>query len=699
MKYKITENKGNFQHRKLIFIIGCFLILLLIVGAFFGFLIFKHRQNHKTVILTTKQIIKPKPVATFAAAESGLLPWHLTTALSRMVVFTNNNQAIVAGGLTAQGTTNNVYSLDITNGNQTVTSHLTENVHDASGSVINGNMEIFGGGSSNSSSSVQTLSSISSIPSSITSHLPQLRSDSTAITINKTTFIIGGYNGTQADSQILTTTDGKTFSDFGALPIPVRYTTATYINGLIYVFGGMAINGSNAGNPISSVQIINPVSHQITVAKWQLPEPLEAATAMNLNNEIFLAGGQTNSVQPINIGMGTTQISGIATTNSDTSGTIWAVDTVNGRFLKAGVLQAPVSNAGLAIIGSTAWLIGGENNHNIVSTVQIIKPNIQFGIAGTPGAGSPYYGDKLLIADRGNNRLLVLNDQMNTIWTYPSATTSASTQFYYPDDAFFINNGTEIISNQEDNNTIVKISYPSGKIIWSYGHPLIPGYGNGYLHSPDDAYQLKNGQIVVADIRNCRILFINQDGSIAHQIGTNGVCRHNPPNSLGSPNGSTPLYDGNILVSEINGSWVSEYTPTGKLVWTTHLAISYPSDPQQIGASPTSNPNLYLIADYKMPGAILTFNRAGQILSMYRPTSGPGMLSYPSLVELIPSGVYMANDDLRNRIVAIDPSTGALVWQYGTNDIPGTKPGMLNTVDGFDLLQSNGATPTHGATY
>jgi glucose dehydrogenase len=58
----------------------------------------------------------------------------------------------------------------------------------------------------------------------------------------------------------------------------------------------------------------------------------------------------------------------------------------------------------------------------------------------------------------------------------------------------------------------------------------------------------------------------------------------------------------------------------------------------------------------------------------------------------------MANDDLRNRMVAIDPATGALVWQYGVNDTAGTKPGMLNTVDGFDILQPNGITPTHGMT-
>ena len=83
---------------------------------------------------------------------------------------------------------------------------------------------------------------------------------------------------------------------------------------------------------------------------------------------------------------------------------------------------------------------------------------------------------------------------------------------------------------------------------------------------------------------------------------------------------------------------------------------------------------------------------------MYRAASGPGMLNHPSLVELLPSGVYMANDDYRDRMVAIDPTTGALVWQYGVSDVPGTAVGMLNKVDGFDLLAPDGSTPTHTGT-
>jgi hypothetical protein len=122
------------------------------------------------------------------------------------------------------------------------------------------------------------------------------------------------------------------------------------------------------------------------------------------------------------------------------------------------------------------------------------------------------------------------------------------------------------------------------------------------------------------------------------------------------------------------------------------LPLTYPSDPQQIG------PNRYLIAGYSKPGVIMEFNRQGQVIYRYMVPSGSGALNTPSLVELLPSGVFMLNDDSNDRMLAIDPATGASVWQYGVTGVSGTAPGLLNDPDGFDLLMANGSTPTHPGT-
>jgi len=678
--------------------------------------------------------------ASIAAAESGLLPWALAAPISRAVVLPGSaNQLVVLGGLTGSGVSApGVYSLDTTTGRLTHTGDLTTGLHDASGAVVAGHDVTFGGGSPATVATVESTpvpgptgpAAGASGTATVIGDLPQPRSDSATATVGATTYIVGGYDGTNPDPVVLATTDGRTFSAVTSLPVPVRYPAVATTGGLVYVFGGDAVTGAGAGQPVNVIQVVDPRRHTASTI-GHLPVPLAGAAAVTIGNQIYLAGGESTMPQPSTPGVGTTQLgpppaganpgAGAAggtttalvrpantaadgrllaastgnesTTGTSTVSTIWAFDPTTVRLLPAGRLQVPVSHAGVAVLGTTAWFVGGESGGTQSSAVQMLTPKAGFGAAGAPGAGSPFFGLRLLIADRGNNRFLVMDPAMNITWTYPSATSPPDPYgFVFPDDAFFIDKGQAIISNQEENETIVEIAFPSGKILWEYGHPKHPGTAAGYLHEPDDAYLLKNGQITVADAQNCRIMIINHDGTVAGQIGTNGRCLHDPPVSMGSPNGDTPLADGNLLISEINGSWISEYTVTGQLVWTAHAPVSYPSDPQQLG------PDLYLVADYAKPGAFIYMDRQGHVLYRYAVASGPGMLDHPSLAERIPSGVVMINDDYANRMVAIDPTTGALVWQYGITDAAGTGTGMLDTPDGFDLLAPDGSTPTHPTT-
>ncbi len=651
---------------------------------------------------------RPTPVP-IPAVEAGLMPWSLSVPLSRMVAYPANvSEVVIAGGLTpGQSSASGVYLLNTSSGAVQQISRLTHGVHDASGAVVNGSGVVFGGGDPSTVATVQSIAGAGAAtagPSSVSGTLPAPRSDSAAVTLGATTYIVGGYDGANPESEVLGTTDGHTFTPVASLPVPVRYPAVAALGGYVYVFGGEAVGSAVGNGPVDVIQRIDPANHKAAIV-GHMPYPLEAAAAVNLGGTIYVAGGEGNSPHAASAGIGTTQLGGWASAAISPTpgvapvGDVWAFVPATDAVDRAGQLQVPVAHAGVVVQGGSAWLIGGESGSSMLGTVQWLRPNPAFGIAGAAGAGSPYYGTQLLVADRGNDRLLLMDPAMNVKWTYPNATSAADPLgFYFPDDAFFAEHGSVIISNQEQNETILEIAYPSGNIVWSYGHPKVSGTAPGYLYEPDDAYLLRNGQISVADADNCRVLVINSNHTVASQIGTDGQCVHNPPSSMGSPNGDTPLWDGNLLVSEINGSWVSEYTPTGHLVWTVQLPIAYPSDPQQLGASATVNSDRYLVADYTQPGKVLQFTREGQILATYEATSGPGMLNHPSLAEELPNGIYLINDDYNDRMVAIDPSNGALVWQYGLTGHPGTGPGQLNTPDGFDLLGPGGATPTHPQT-
>jgi len=401
-----------------------------------------------------------------------------------------------------------------------------------------------------------------------------------------------------------------------------------------------------------------------------LPEARAEASAFSIGGALFVAGGRTSS---------------------GFSSGILRFDPQRASFTPAGSLPAAVADAAVAVIGSHAYLIGGEGPAPSAGVVVISETTLPAAVVAA-AAQRPFAGE-MLIADRGNNRLIVVDANKQRSWMYPGPKRPGPPGgFYYPDDAFFVDHGHSILSNEEENHTIVRIAYPSGALLWSYGHPKIAGSAAGFLNQPDDAFLLRDGRITVADAKNCRILFISPQGRPVSQIGTTGNCTHNPPTGVGYPNGDTPLANGNFLVSEINGSWVSEYTGAGQLVWTVHLPIAYPSDPQQLG------PDLYLLADYTRPGGILEFNREGQIFWTYRPSSGDGMLDHPSLAERLPNGLIGVNDDYRHRVILIDPTTNAIVWQYGQTDQPGTGLDQLNIPDGFDLLLPDHTTPLHSPT-
>ncbi len=633
--------------------------------------------------------------------EAGVEPWQMGAPVSREAVVGAGTQLTVLGGITPDGTSlAQVSSIDPRTGAVTSAGSLATAVHDAAAATIGGATFVLGGGSPDTVPTVQSFPgggplAATGVTGSENGRLPQPRSDLATASLpdpagghGSTTYVVGGYDGTDYLPSVLATTDGTHFTTVAQLHVPVRYPAVVADAGRIYAFGGQVRSSGGTTVATDDIQKIDPGGHRAVVV-GHLPQPLYGASAFLIGGTIYVAGGQVPG------GATLTQID--------------AFVPASGQVLNAGLLPQADAFAGSTTLGTgraaLGYMVGGEvaaqsgvDQAGVASgslaSVISLRLSPYGGPSGAPGSGSPYSGT-VLIADRGNDRLIAINTQRTITWQYPSATMPPPPGgFYFPDDAFFIRGGTGIISNQEDNHTIVEIGYPSGKILWQYGHPGEPGAAPGYLDQPDDAYLLKSGTITVADASNNRILFITPAGQVTGQIG-NGTDAHDPPVSIAYPNGDTPLADGNVLVSEINGSWIDEYTPTGRLVWTVHIpSVDYPSDPQQEG------PNSYLMTDYDPPGEgrALEFTRSGKVTWLYDARSGDAMLKKPSLAERLPNGLIMLNDDYRDRVVAIDPATDSIVWQYGLTDVPGTSPGLISIPDGFDNLLANGTTPTHPVT-
>ncbi|MGH3473134.1 MAG: hypothetical protein ACRDPG_13950 [Nocardioidaceae bacterium] len=298
-----------------------------------------------------------------------------------------------------------------------------------------------------------------------------------------------------------------------------------------------------------------------------------------------------------------------------------------------------------------------------------------------PGSDPNVLPGDLLIADKLNNRLIIVDPRGRIRWRFPGKGGLRSGQpFLIPDDAFFTPDGRHIIATEEDDFVIRVIDVVRQAIIYHYGKPGVSGDGRNRVWNPDDAIMLPNHDIVTADIKNERLLLIREGrhdylrhwGDVNHGY-------HQPPRYYGSPNGMFPAGHGRFLVTEIRGDWVDEIDLHGHVFWSVHPpGVTYPSDTNKIG------PDRYLTVDYSSPGQIVIFDQHGKTLWRYTGTPRQP-LNHPSLALPLPNGDIVCNDDWNHRVIVVDPHTDKIVWQYGHYGVPGHKPGYLDNPDGIDL--------------
>ncbi len=599
--------------------------------------------------------------------------YRLDAPVQREVAVLDGRTAYLAGGLDSSDVSaSGVFSLNTATGRLTSLGSMAGAFHDGAGAMIDGKLFVFGGGTVSGTDVVQAFD-LATRTATVVGHLPVSLSDLSAETIGNTTFLVGGYDGQAPRREIYATTDGTTFRIVGRLPTGLRYPAVSAVGNTIVIAGGQAANG-----PVDTVTAFDTANGTVS-SLGTLPAPVAEASAVRIAGVVYVIGGR--------------DVSGNAVS------AIVSIDPARGTIRRDAPLRQPVADAGAVSGPDGAFLIGGSRSSAVdqVLTATLGADLPKTDPSPTPTTTTPSdaalvrpFAGLFLIADRGNNRLLVMNARKHIVWRYPAPNLPAPVSpLYFPDDAFWVHRGHAILVNEEENNTLIEIAYPSGRVLWTYGHPRVSGSSPGYLHQPDDLYPYPGGGLVVSDAKNCRIQFFDASGTPSRQIGTTGVCVHGLPDTVGYPNGDTPLPNGHLLLSELYGGWIDEVTAHGHVVWSHQIpGVSVPSDPQRLADGS------YLVASYVYPGAVVRFDRTGKVLWTYRPTSGPGVLDHPSLAAPLPNGLVAINDDYNHRVVLVDPKTDRIVWQYGTGRA-GTGVGQLAYPDGIDLLLPGGVIPLH----
>ena len=288
----------------------------------------------------------PKQVVVSAA------PFQLPRGSARAVLVADGDHLLLLGGFnSAKQTIAEILRIDPTTRTVRSAGSLNAAVHDAAGALVGGRVMVFGGGNGSETAGVQAVGVDGKV--STIGKLPIPRSDLATATVDGRTFVLGGYDGASVRATTIATTDGSTFQILGELPTPVRYPAVAALGTKIFAIGGTTTG--NASGAVRAVQMLDTTTGAVA-AIGELPQPLTDAVAATVKGHIYVFGGQLAG---------------------RISNQVWRLDLgPNGTgpvtFEPVATLPTPVTDAAIAVLGNTAYLVGGESP-SVLSSITTLE--------------------------------------------------------------------------------------------------------------------------------------------------------------------------------------------------------------------------------------------------------------------------------------------------------------------------------------
>jgi outer membrane protein assembly factor BamB len=196
-------------------------------------------------------------------------------------------------------------------------------------------------------------------------------------------------------------------------------------------------------------------------------------------------------------------------------------------------------------------------------------------------------GKEIVISDTEHDRVIVIeaaNDIYSSdpgfqmVWNSDDDT---GLSLDYPNDANFLANGNLLITDR-DNHRVIEVNRSTGEIEWQFGVTDQPGNDDEHLNGPHNADRLSDGNMIVADSLNYRILEVDPQGDIVWEYAPSGG------DALNWPRDADVLDNGNVLITDsyfyrggVPGATegrVIEVTRAGEVVWEYKISFLTFSD-------------------------------------------------------------------------------------------------------------------------
>jgi len=281
----------------------------------------------------------------------------------------------------------------------------------------------------------------------------------------------------------------------------------------------------------------------------------------------------------------------------------------------------------------------------------------------------------ILITDQFNNRVIEVDKTKEIVFRFgsndPALCNPGPGSVIAPNDAERLADGLTLIAGTgssacPDNRVIIVDHH--GHIVWQYGRAGIAGSGVGQLNVPVFAVQAPDGNILITDQANNRILLVDL---ITHRP----IWSYGPvtgPGALNNPNSAEVLNNGHILIADENNNRVLEIAKSGVLVSVISKGLNIVAFASRLPNGDT------LIAD-SGNNRVVEFNPSQGTVFACATNTGPGSNANPNptgAVRLF-SGNTIIADQFNNRVIIVDAQC-RIRFQYGETNVVGNGANQLN---------------------
>ncbi len=278
---------------------------------------------------------------------------------------------------------------------------------------------------------------------------------------------------------------------------------------------------------------------------------------------------------------------------------VWAFGSGNPKLCNPGpgtiigLNDAERLSGGLTLLAGTGIPAGSQsypkgcNDNRVIVVNQQGKIVWQYGQAGVSGSGSnqlnvPVFAIQLpnhniMVVDQGNNRVIEIDrNSKQIVWSYGPK--SGSGALNNPNSAELLPNG-HILIGDENNNRIIEITR-GGTIVWQY---------NQGLSGAAFASRLPNGNTLITDFSHSRVLEVTANKQVVFEYFTN---TDPASNSAPLPTNAVQLTNGEIMIADQFNNRVLIINPAAQFQYGTINVTGNGSD--QLNGPYTS----YVIGDY-----------------------------------------------------------------------------------------------------